>query len=82
MLKNFNVNTQIDKEDILFYNVQESPFEVYGVFTENEKFRRLPEDVARTVSSGVYALHTNTAGGRVRFRTNSSYVAIHAKMNN
>ena len=68
------------KTDIRFYNVEESPFKVYGVFKENGLFRRIPEDVAKKVSDGVYFLHTNTAGGRVRFRTNSPYIAFKAEM--
>ncbi|MBQ9744079.1 MAG: hypothetical protein IJW19_03045 [Clostridia bacterium] len=69
------------KQDIHFYNVDSAPFTVYGVFKENGLYRRIPEGVAKKVSEGVYALHTNTAGGRVRFRTNSPYIAIRAEMN-
>ncbi len=68
------------KADIRFYNVEEEPFKVYGVRKENGLFRRMPEDVAKKVSEGVYYLHTNTAGGRVRFRTDSPYIAIRAEM--
>ncbi len=79
---NFSARCSVaSKADIRFYNVEESPFKVYGVFKENGVFRRIPEDVAKKVSDGVYALHTNTAGGRVRFRTDSPYVAIRVKMN-
>ena len=78
--KNFEVKTTIDKDDIRFYNVDEEPFKVYGIFRENGKYRRMPEAVAKSVSEGVYALHANTAGGRVRFVTDSPYVAIHVKL--
>jgi hypothetical protein len=78
--KNFKVDTKIVRQDIVFYNVLETPFEINGVFYENGKFRRMPEKVAKSVSEGVYALHTNTAGGRVRFKTDSSYIAINTKM--
>lgn len=78
--KNFKVETKIEKDDIVFYNSLDKPFEINGVFFENGKFRRMPEDVAKNVSKGVYTLHTNTAGGRIRFKTNSPYVAINAKM--
>lgn len=78
--KNFSIKTNIEKDDICFYDVKEKPFEIHGVFYENGKFRRLPEEVAKIVNDGVYWLHANTAGGRVRFRTDSPYVAIHAKM--
>ena len=80
--KNFKIETKINKTDIKFYDVRNAPFGVHGVFYEESKFRRMPAEIARTVSPGVYALHSNTAGGRIRFRTNSSYVAINAKMAN
>ena len=78
--KNFAVQTKIDRDNIKFHSVPTPEIKIYGVFREGEKFRRLPEAVAKTVSEGVYDLHANTAGGRVRFRTDSSYVAIYAKM--
>ena len=78
--KNFNVETKIDKEDIKFYKIDEWPFKVYGIFKENGKYRRMSESVAKTVSDGVYELHTNTAGGRIRFVADSSYIAVSVKM--
>ncbi|MBE6676737.1 MAG: hypothetical protein E7594_07855 [Ruminococcaceae bacterium] len=78
--RNFEVKTNIGKSDLHFHSALCEPFKIYGVFYENGKFRRIPEQVAKSVSEGVYVLHTHTAGGRVRFRTNSPYVAIHAKM--
>lgn len=77
--KNFKVDTTLFKEGIRFYSVLEKPFSVFGVFYDNGKFRRLPQSVAETVNEGVAALHANTAGGRVRFLTDSPYVAIHAE---
>ncbi|MBR5504790.1 MAG: hypothetical protein IKV73_00580 [Clostridia bacterium] len=77
---NFKVETQIEKNDIRFYKIDESPFKIYGVFKENDKYRRMPDNIARKVSEGVYRLHTNTAGGRVRFVTDSLYIAIQSKM--
>ena len=78
--KNFEIKTRISKENIRFYNVENEPFSLYGVFKENGKFRRMPEDVAKKVSEGVYGLHIHTAGGRVRFSTDSPYVAVHVKI--
>ena len=78
--KNFIVETKIDKEGIKFYNCLEKPFEINGVFYKDGKFRRLPEEVAKNVSEGVYVLHSHTTGGRVRFKTNSPYVAISTVM--
>ena len=78
--KNFKIETKIDKPDIEFHSARSAPFRIYGVFHQDGKFRRMPEEVAKKVSPGVHFLHANTAGGRVRFMTNSPYVAISAKM--
>ena len=80
--KNFKIDSKIIKADIKFYDVKCEPFTVYGVLYENGKFRRMPERIAKTVSEGVYRLHSNTAGGRVKFKTDSSYIAINTKMSN
>ena len=77
---NFEVKTKLDEKDIRFYGIRQSPFKIYGVFYESGKFRRLPEAVAKSVNDGVYTLHAHTAGGRVRFKTDSPYIAIHAVM--
>lgn len=78
--KNFKIETKINKPNIQFYNALCAPFKVYGVFHENGMFRRIPEGIAKSVSEGVTHLHANTAGGRIRFKTDSPYIAIHAKM--
>ena len=78
--KNFKVETSIHKSDIQFYDVRKAPFSVHGVQYENGQFRRMPAAVAKAVSENVHILHAHTAGGRVRFCTDSPYIAIHAKM--
>ena len=77
---NFNVETNISEKDIRFYSVLNAPFKVYGLIYENERFRRMPEEAALSVSKSTHELHTHTAGGRLRFKTDSSYVAINTKM--
>ncbi len=79
---NFKIEKRINREDIEFYKVDEAPFRIYGIFKENSKYRRLPESVAKTVNEGVYNLHTHTAGGRLKFVTDSPYIAIHTIMSN
>ena len=78
--KNFAVPATVDKADIVFRNVENAPFQVLGVAYDGERYRRLPETVAASVSDRVHTLSAHTAGGRVRFATNSSYVAIRAVM--
>ena len=79
--KNFKVETKLGKGDIKFYNVKKNPFCLYGLMFD-EMFRRMPEEVAKKVNSGIEELHLNTSGGRIRFKTNSPYVAINAVMPN
>ena len=76
--RNFNTATA-PVDHLKFYSVLEAPFSLYGVFFENGLFRRMPETVAKGVSERVYDLHTNTAGGRVKFVTDSRFIAVRAK---
>ena len=83
---NFKLDTELDKADIRFYNVLQAPFRVYGLLYENGVFCRLPEQVAHDAEAeyeqwdGVHRLYACGAGGRVRFATDSPYIAIHAVM--
>lgn len=67
-------------EDLEWYSVREAPFVTYGVFFAEEEgiYRRVPKEVSDTVNEGVKFLATQTAGGRVRFATDSPYVALRA----
>ena len=82
--KNLAVSGTIQGENVSFYNVRKAPFTIYGLLPgrEGESYRRVPLEVAEQVSDGVLRLHTRTAGGRVRFRTDSDCVAIRAIMPN
>ena len=77
--KNLKVETQLKGvEDIRFYDVCNAPFEIYGLAQKGEgtRFARMPEDFAANVSKAVEVLNLHTAGGRVRFSTDSSYIAL------
>ena len=78
--KNFAVQTQIQREGLCFHDAESAPFRICGVYRDGELFRRLPEAVARNTNDGVLRLHANTAGGRVRFVTDSPFIAISAEM--
>ena len=78
--KNFIVETKIEQEGLKFYDAESEPFKIYGIFREGDKFRRIPEALAKEVNDGVARLHENTAGGRVRFKTDSRFVAIKAEL--
>ena len=80
--QNFKLPTNIPKDDIVFYDVRRAPMRLYGLLPPvvGEGFCRVPHDVALATSPGVHALSYFTAGGRVRFSTDSRYVTIKVKM--
>ncbi len=78
--KNFKIETKIEREGLVFRDVLDAPFKVHGLMHIDGKYRRLPEEVAKETNPGVHGLHANTAGGRLRFKTNSPFVAIKAIM--
>ncbi len=74
--KNF-ARAEIGGREIVFCDVRCDPFDIYGLYEAKSgdgAFRRLPP--LEGVCGGVNHLATNTAGGRVRFKTNSPYIAI------
>ena len=75
------VETKLNEQDLVMYDTRMAPFKIYGLVDPSLKpFRRLPKDLADNVNYQVKILSTNTSGARVRFRTNSEYVAIKAVM--
>lgn len=81
--KNFKIATDITEPNIVWYSARRYPFSLHGIFYDDnlKKFLRMPQKTADTVSNGVGLLNDNTAGGRIRFKTDSSYIAIRAIMN-
>ena len=76
--KNFRQSNP-DCADAVFYDVKKEPFSIHGVFYDGDKFKRIPEKVAQNTNDGVKYLNQCTAGGRVRFVTDSPYVAVFVK---
>lgn len=79
--KDMRHETSIKEDNIRFFNVKDDPFDLYGFYSANkgENFLRMPLDTAEKVAPDIPMLATLTAGGRVRFKTNSPYVAISVK---
>lgn len=66
---------------LVFRDARSAPFSVYGLLWEEENgFTRVPSDVAGKVSEGVSVLARNSAGGRVRFVTDSPVIAVRCHM--
>ena len=70
----------IREKNPVVYNAEEAPFRIYGLWGKNEEgtFARMPREVAEKTSRKLPLLYTNTAGARLRFSTDSSYVALGA----
>lgn len=79
MDQNFKVETALDRTDLQFHDPRKAPFALYGVFYQDGKYRRMPEKAAQAVSDWVHIQHAYCAGGRVRFVTDSPYIAIHTE---
>ena len=78
---NMIVETKFGNYDVDFYDVETEPFRLYGVWREGDTFCRVPKAVAETVSEGIFNRRITTSGGRVRFITDSPFIAIRAEYN-
>ena len=80
--KNMIVNTTIGDAEVIWRDAREAPFSLHGIYTPSEElpfYYRVPKEVAEATSKGVAALSRESAGGRVRFSTDSPYIAIRVK---
>lgn len=78
---NFKLAAKAHKEGMAFFDAKEAPFKIKGVMWDGDgPFTRMPVESAEKVSGGVAYLNFNTAGGRVRFKTDSCRLSIIAKM--
>ena len=76
---NFAIPENVAPKDLVYYDPTEEPFRVYGLILPNEEegyYHRLPSAVAMATSEGVTNLAQHTAGGRIRFCTDSPYVVV------
>ncbi len=80
--RNFKLEANIGEEDAVFLDVRNDPFDLYGLYDPRNQtvFKRLPDEIGKNVNDGVASLYLCTAGGRVRFCTDSRYVAIKTVM--
>ena len=78
--KAFAIESNIQRNGLTFRSALTEPISLHGVFYKDGRFRRIPEEVAKATSEGVLHLHTHTAGGRIRFSTDSLYVVLKANL--
>lgn len=79
--KNMVDLSMIGNTEVVWYDIKKAPFVLYGFYDplNTPYYRRVPADVAAAASEGVDKLARESAGGRVRFATDSPYIAIRAK---
>ena len=72
------INSTIKEKDVIFYNALSSPFEICGLYydSENKVFHRLPKEVTANCTPAIKLLSKHTSGGRLRFKTNTPYIAL------
>lgn len=81
--KNLKVETKIQKEDIVWISARTSPISIHGLCEVEGAlpYHRIPQAVAEKTNEGVAQLMWHTAGGRIRFSTNSPYIAVKVMKN-
>ncbi len=77
---NKNIST-VGGIEVEWHDVRQEPFMLHGFYEPltTPHFRRAPDDVAYAASEGIGKSAKQSTGGRVRFSTDSQYIAIRAK---
>lgn len=77
--KNLRVCCELP-EDVEWHDIRkEDAFTLFGLLDcGDDGYRRMPDELTKGISEALYHCSCNTAGGRLRFKTDSPYVAIKA----
>lgn len=76
--RNFAVN-DVHEENGGYQSIDQPPFAIYGVMKDEKGYCRVPAEVARRTSEGVEMLNRHTAGGIIRFATDSPSITLKAE---
>lgn len=74
--KNMKVETKIERDGLTFYDIDKAPVKIHGIFREDDRYVRMPRELAEGVNDSIKWLNGHTSGGRIRFVTNSPYIAL------
>lgn len=76
--KNFKQEEVALSANNKIFQIPCEPFELYGVYfdEETDRFVRMPTNIAENINESVKILHSNTAGGRLRFSTDSKTITL------
>lgn len=78
--RRLKIEETVTEPDIRYYDVRTAEVDIYGLYNPRREtqFIRMPMDAANAVSNKTAAMNLLTAGGRIRLKTDSEYVAIRA----
>ncbi|MBR7161243.1 MAG: hypothetical protein IKD07_02385 [Clostridia bacterium] len=62
----------------VYVDAKKEPISLHGFC---EPYRRVPADVAKATGEGLARLSAMSPGGRIRFRTDSDFIVVHAELN-
>ncbi|MBQ8689302.1 MAG: hypothetical protein IJ515_02950 [Clostridia bacterium] len=75
--KNFDIPSTINRDGMAFYDAEK--FDVYGVTLIDGIYRRMRASDAAAVNEKILMISTESAGGRIRFATDSARIALYAE---
>ena len=70
------VESKIERDGLKFYDIDEAPFRIHGAYREGDRYVRMPRELAESVNDNIRWLNGHTTGGRIRFVTDSPYIAM------
>ena len=79
---NLKTDNSFNKEDLKWYPATDGHFSLFGIKKTDCGYVRMDEKTAETVSENVKILNYHTAGGRIAFESESSYIAVKTVMAN
>lgn len=79
--KNFNLRQNVNADGAKVYEIPSECFTLCGVYFDAraERFVRMDSRVAAKISAGVCSLNMHTAGGRLCFSTDSSFLQLNVR---
>lgn len=79
--KNLSIESKIENQNLIWLACQAEPFELTGLAgCDSGMFTRLPVTLLPQVRPELAWLSRHTSGARVRFRTNSAFIALSATL--
>lgn len=82
--ENIELQNNFKKKGLVWLCARKEPFKIYGIhFDENKgRFLRMDDRVASGFDTVFNDLNADTSGGRLRFVTDSPYIAVFVKQKN